>query len=164
MHHVFSLTVSESKRLIAKGVAAADYVRRAMKEGTLAVGSGSTNGYVVEEIAGAAIGTVVARRIVYLHPVGLEKSTSADLSEVAERLAADPAGKGPALWVVPGIIFTEIEALHVLTGVEAVPAAAGGIGGAEGAVWLAAFGTPAQLQATQDLLTSLRAEPAFTSA
>ena len=52
MHHVFSLTVSESKRLIAKGVAAADFVQRAMKEGTLAVGSGSTNGYVVEEITG----------------------------------------------------------------------------------------------------------------
>jgi len=245
MHHVFSLTVSESKRLIAKGVAAADFVQRAMKEGTLAVGSGSTNGYVVEEITGeafdktrfvtgrtlpagydgpkmaysapdlvirkgerlavkavealadmgpgdvyvkgvnalnyerkqaavlighptgggvgAALGTVVARRIVYLHPVGLEKSTSADLNEVAERLAADPAGKGPTLWVVPGVIFTEIEALQVLTGVEAVPAAAGGVAGAEGAVWLAAFGTAAQLQATQDLLTSLRGEPAFVS-
>ena len=46
------LTVSESKRLIAKGVAAAGFVRLASKEGTLAVGSGTTNGYVVEEITG----------------------------------------------------------------------------------------------------------------
>ena len=246
MHHVFSLTVSESKRLIAKGVAAADFVQRAMKEGTLAVGSGSTNGYVVEEITGeafdktrfvtgrtlpagydgpkmaysapdlvirkgerlavkavealadmgpgdvyvkgvnalnyerkqaavlighptgggvgAALGTAVARRIVYLHPVGLEKSTSADLNEVAERLAADPAGKGPTLWVVPGVIFTEIEALRTLTGVEAIPVAAGGIGGAEGAVWLAAFGTAAQLQKVETIVASLRTEPAFTGA
>ena len=36
----------------------------------------------------------------------------------------------------PGVIFTEIEALHVLTGVEAMHVAAGGVGGAEGAVWL----------------------------
>ena len=37
MHTVLSLTVSESKRLIAKGVAQADFVRRAMEEGTLAI-------------------------------------------------------------------------------------------------------------------------------
>ncbi len=52
MHVVLSLTVSESKRLIAKGVAAADFVRRAIDEGTLAIGSGTTNAYVVEEITG----------------------------------------------------------------------------------------------------------------
>jgi hypothetical protein len=52
MHIVVSLTVSESKRLIGKGVAQADFVRRAMEEGTLAIGSGTTNGYVVEEITG----------------------------------------------------------------------------------------------------------------
>ena len=44
MHHVISLTVSESKRLIAKGVAQADFVKCAINEGTLAIGSGSTNG------------------------------------------------------------------------------------------------------------------------
>ena len=55
MHMVTSLTVSESKRLIAKGVAQADFVRRAMDEGTLAVGSGTTNGYVIEEITGERI-------------------------------------------------------------------------------------------------------------
>ena len=55
MHTVFSLTVSESKRLIARGVAQADFVRRAMEEGILAVGSGTTNGYIVEEITGEAI-------------------------------------------------------------------------------------------------------------
>jgi hypothetical protein len=243
MHIVFSLTVSESKRLIARGVARADFVRRAMEEGTFALGSGTTNGYIVEEITGetidktkfvtghtvpdgyegpglsytapdlvirkgerlniravealedmgpgdvyvkganavnyerrqaavlighptgggvaAALGTIVARRICYLHPVGLEKSTSADLDQIAARLNEDAGGKGPTLWVVPGRIFTEIEALSVLAGVETVPAAAGGVGGAEGAVWLAAFGTSAQLDRAQEAIDSVRGEPPF---
>ena len=55
MHSVLSLTVSESKRLIAKGVSQADFVRRAMDEGTLAMGSGTTNGYIFEEITGKKI-------------------------------------------------------------------------------------------------------------
>jgi len=246
MHTVVSLTVSESKRLIGKGVAQADFVRRAMEEGTLAVGSGTTNGYVVEEITGepfqktefvtgrtvpsgydgptlsyaqpdlvirngkrldmkasdalpemgpgdvyvkgvnalnyarkqaavlighptgggvgAALGTVTARRIRYLHPVGLEKDVSADLHETARRINEDAEGKGPTLWVVPGDIFTEIEALRVLAGVDAVQAGAGGIGGAEGAVWLALFGTGAQLDKAQEVIESVRCEPPFVGA
>jgi hypothetical protein len=49
------LTVSESKRLIAKGVAALPAVRRAMQKGIIAIGRGTTNGYVVEEILGRRI-------------------------------------------------------------------------------------------------------------
>jgi len=246
MHIVTSLTVSESKRLVGKGVAQADFVRRAMDEGTLAIGSGSTNGYVVEEITGEkidkktfvtgrtmpygysgpklsythpdlvirkgerlnikaaealpdmgpgdvyakgvnainyernqaavlighptgggvgrALGTILARRIRYLHPVGLEKSVPIDLDEISERLNRDPSGKGPTLWVVPGDIFTEIEALRVLSGVEAIPAGAGGIGGAEGAVWLAMFGSGEQLDKAQEIIESVRGEPPFVEA
>ena len=47
MHFVLSLTVSESKRLIAKGVAQTDSVKNALEQGILAVGPGSTNGYVI---------------------------------------------------------------------------------------------------------------------
>lgn len=49
------LTVSESKRLIAKGVAALPSVKRAMLKGIIAIGRGTTNGYVVEEILGRKI-------------------------------------------------------------------------------------------------------------
>ena len=246
MHRVVSLTVAESKRLIGRGVARADFVRRAMEEGTLAIGSGSTNGYVVEEITGerfdkkafvtgrtlphgysgprmsyshpdlvirkgerldikaaealpdmgpgdvyakgvnalnyerrqagvlighptgggvgAALGTVTARRICYLHPVGLEKSVGADLDQVAAQLAADPQGDGPTLWVVPGVIFTEIEALHHLAGVQVNHVAAGGIGGGEGAVWLCLSGTAQQLDRALEELESVRGEPPFTEA
>jgi hypothetical protein len=243
MHVITSLTVSESKRLIARGVARADWVKRALEQGTVAVLPGTTNGYVIEELTGGpfakaeyvagrtlparfsgpkpvntsaglvirrgkrlearvddvlpemgagdvlikganalnyerrqagvlighpaggnvgkALGTVVARRIRCLLPVGLEKSVPADLHEVAALINRDTEGKGPTLWVVPGDIFTEIEAIETLTGARAVPAGAGGIGGAEGAVWLAIFGDAPTIAAAEALLESLRGEPPF---
>ena len=245
MHFVTSLTVAEGKRLIGKGVAQADFVLRAMEEGTLAIGSGTTNGYVVEEITGerfdkktfvtgrtlpagydgpklsyqrpdlvirrgerldikasealqdmgpgdvfvkgvnainyerdqaavlighttgggvgAALGIVTARRIRYLHPVGLEKNTPEDL-DLAADLLKEADGRGPTLWVVPGDIFTEIEALEVLAGVMAVPIAAGGVGGAEGAIWLGVFGTEEDLQKAEAVIDSVRGEPPFVEA
>jgi hypothetical protein len=243
MHRVISFTVSESKRLIARGVAAFDIVRRALDSGIVAVLPGTTNGYVIEELTGepfdkpryvagrtlpfgfpgqtptntsaglvldrgqrlavkaeeavakmgpgdvlikganalnyerrqagvlighptggnvgVALGTVVARRIRYLLPVGLEKSVPGNLHEAAALMNRDPDGKGPTLWVVPGDIFTEIEALEVLTGARAVPAGAGGIAGAEGAVWLAIFGDRETLERTETLIESIRGEPPF---
>jgi hypothetical protein len=246
MHTLVSLTVSESKRLIAKGVAAYGPVRHALQNGIVAVGSGTTNGYVIEELTGEKfdkktlvtgrtlpydyhgpaitytgedlilrkgervhgvraieyvdemgpgdvfmkglnalnyerrqgavlighptggtvgriLGTIVARRIRFLHPAGLEKSLCVDLAAVAERIHADAAGRGSTLWLVPGELFTEVEALAVLAGVEAVPAGAGGIGGAEGAVWLALFGTEAQLTKAEEVLAAVRGEPPFTA-
>ena len=243
MHFILSLTVSESKRLIAKGVVQTDYVKRALQEGIFAVGPGSTNGYVVEEITGepfdkrsfvagrtvpsgyrgpkmgytqpdlvikkgerldlgareiigemgpgdvyvkgvnalnydrkqaavligdptgggvqTALGAVVARRIRYLHPVGLEKDMSADLNEAADCINKDKDGRGPTLWVVPGDIFTEIEALSVLAGVEAQQVGAGGIAGAEGAVWLAIYGTSGELDKAREAIGSVQGEEPF---
>ncbi len=49
------LTVSESKRLIAKGVAALPCVQRAIGNGLVVISTGTTNAYVVEEILGKTI-------------------------------------------------------------------------------------------------------------
>jgi len=49
------LTVSESKRLIAKGIAALDVVRDKMDSGIIVVTSGTTNGYIYEELTGQTI-------------------------------------------------------------------------------------------------------------
>ncbi len=49
------LTVSESKRLIAQGVAVLPCVKRALESGLLVISTGSTNAYVLEEILGEAI-------------------------------------------------------------------------------------------------------------
>ncbi|HIE50186.1 MAG TPA: hypothetical protein EYP85_00380, partial [Armatimonadetes bacterium] len=49
------LTVAESKRLIAQGVAAWPSVQRALQEGLVIIATGTTNAYVVEEILGKSI-------------------------------------------------------------------------------------------------------------
>ena len=49
------LTVSESKRLIAKGVAAIPYVQDRLEKGIIVVNSGSTNGAIYEELTGLTI-------------------------------------------------------------------------------------------------------------
>ncbi len=50
-----TLTVAESKRLIAKAVKEHPLVRDAMKEGIVAVALGSTNAYVLEELLGEPV-------------------------------------------------------------------------------------------------------------
>jgi len=50
-----SLTVSECKRLIGKGVAKMDVVRQAYKNGTILLSGGTTDAYVFEELTGMKI-------------------------------------------------------------------------------------------------------------
>ncbi len=49
------LTVSECKRLIAKGVAAIPYVQERLEKGIIVVNTGSTNAAVYEELTGTKI-------------------------------------------------------------------------------------------------------------
>jgi hypothetical protein len=55
MQALFTLTPSESKRLIAKAVAALPEVQEAREHGYLVIGRGSTNAYLIEELLGAPI-------------------------------------------------------------------------------------------------------------
>lgn len=55
MKKVIVLTVSESKRLIVKGVANLNCVRQKLKKGMVVIAKGTTNSYVVEEILGKKI-------------------------------------------------------------------------------------------------------------
>jgi hypothetical protein len=108
------------------------------------------------------LGTVVARRIHLIIPVGLEKSVPGDLYETARRLReAGKGASGPTLWPVAGEIFTELEALELLCGVEARPIGAGGILGAEGSVRIAVWGTSEQVEKAESLLADIYGEPAF---
>jgi len=65
------------------------------------------------------------------------------------------------MFLLTGEIVTEIEALKILTGVTAFQAGGGGIGGAEGGVWLVFRGTREQVQKTLDLIKSIQGEPPF---
>ncbi|HID87971.1 MAG TPA: hypothetical protein EYP55_11450, partial [Anaerolineae bacterium] len=52
---VFALTPSESKRLIARAVAALPEVQRAMERGQIIIANGTTNAFVAEELLGVPV-------------------------------------------------------------------------------------------------------------
>jgi hypothetical protein len=109
---------------------------------------------------GVVFQAVVGRRVGLILPVGLEKRVCGDLVNLAVKINAS-GGQGPRLMPVPGEVFTELQALALLTGARAEIAAAGGVDGAEGSVWLAVEGTAEQLQAAEALIASVAMEAAF---
>ena len=108
--------------------------------------------------AGAIIPAVVGRRATLIVPIGLEKRVADSLDEIAAELNS-PETDGPRFLPLPGEIFTELDAIKLLTGASARLAAGGGIYGAEGAAWLAVKGDDSQLRAADSLLKSVATEP-----
>lgn len=109
--------------------------------------------------AGAALRAVVGRRVQMIVPIGLEKRVLEDVRDLAEDLNAADAS-GPRLLPLPGEVFTELDAIDLLTGATARLVAGGGIYGAEGSSWIAVRGTSEQEQAAADLIQSVAGEPA----
>jgi len=108
----------------------------------------------------SALQAVAGRRVRLLLPVGLEKRISGNLDELAAKLNA-PGAHGPRLLPVPGEVFTEIEAISILSGATAELVAGGGVCGAEGSVWLAITGEAEKEKLAEELIASLANEPAF---
>jgi hypothetical protein len=106
----------------------------------------------------AAFPVVIGRRVRLIIPIGLEKRVAGDLDKLAAKVNAF-GNQGYRLCPMPGEVFTEIEALKLLTGVAAELVAAGGICGAEGGIWLSAEGSEEQLQETDKLVKSVSSEP-----
>jgi len=109
---------------------------------------------------GATIQAVVGRRVRLILPVGMEKRVYGDLNDVAQRINS-PESQGPRLLPVPGEIFTEIEAIYILTGAKAELIAGGGIAGAEGSVWMGIEGEDKELEAAETLIKSISSEKSF---
>jgi hypothetical protein len=105
-----------------------------------------------------ALTAVLGRRVQLIVPVGLEKRVFGDVNALAQ-LCNEPGVQGPRLLPMPGEVFTELEAIELLTGAEAIQLAAGGVYGAEGAAWLGVDGTQEQIQAAAELIKSVRDEP-----
>ncbi len=148
-------SVAEMKEgdVFVKGVNALNYATR---QAGILIGD-RTGGTI-----GATWGYIIARRIRFVIPVGLEKDVPYDITEAAARLnRCSDNHTGPTLFPVTGDIITEIEALKSLAGVEAFPVAAGGIGGAEGSVRLCLTGASAQLDAAAKVLDGVYGEPPF---
>jgi hypothetical protein len=109
---------------------------------------------------GVALQAVMGRRVQLILPVGLEKRMDGDLDQIAERINA-PSGNGPRFFPVPGQVFTEIDAIALLTGAEAEIIAGGGVCGAEGSVWLSVSGTEDQMANVESLIKMVVSEPPF---
>ncbi len=82
MKREFVLTVAESKRLIAKGVAALPEVIQAMEERTVVVATGTTNAYVLEELWGKKID-----KRAYRSGITTPKEPERDPKEQPEKIA-----------------------------------------------------------------------------
>ena len=240
-----SLTQAESKRLIAKGIAALPEVRRALEQGIVVIPRGTTNAFVVEEVAGLKVepkchfagGIIVDGELcaiprgTRMRPIVLRRGKPVDISPteafqefregdvyIKGASAVDPEGNagvlvaaedgaaiGEALRVllprgapiivpvgleklIPSVaqaaratgifrfkystglpvglmpipnalVVTEVQAFQVLSGVEAVPVAGGGIAGSEGAVVLSLEGKAAQIEQAFSLVKSVKGEP-----
>lgn len=108
----------------------------------------------------ASLQAMVGKRVRLIVPVGLEKRISGDIESLVKRLNA-PGVQGKRFLSIPGEVFTEIEAIALLTGARAELFAGGGICGAEGSVWLALSGVPQCEDAAVKLLQSVANEPLF---
>lgn len=106
----------------------------------------------------AALSAVVGQRVQLIVPVGLEKRVLEDVNVLAQRCNA-PSARGLRMLPIPGKIFTELDAIGLMTGAEACLLAAGGICGAEGAAWLGIAGSEEQMQAAAKLIKSVVDEP-----
>lgn len=106
----------------------------------------------------AVVPAVIGRRVRLIVPIGLEKRIFDDVNALALRVN-DPETDGPRLMPLPGEIFTELDAIQLLTGAEATLLAGGGIFGAEGAAWIGVSGTEEQVDAAMALIKSVAGEP-----
>lgn len=113
---------------------------------------------------GATIGTVTARRINLIIPVGLEKQVPYNLIDAGYLLGPGEEERGknfPALWPVYADVFTEIEAFRELFDVDAYPVAAGGLAGCEGAIRFCLHGEKRSVGDALKMVEGIGGEPPF---
>ena len=121
-------------------------------------------GYLIGAPTGGTVGKYLGpchgKHLHFVAPCGLEKQVASDLVEAAKLHAeAGRRLKGPMLWTTPAQIVTELDAISLLTGASAIQIGAGGVMGAEGAAWITASGTKAQIEAVQALVDDVHGEP-----
>ncbi len=140
--------------VIMKGGNALDYEHR-----IVGVWTGSKTGGTVGKIE-PFMDRGTARVII---PIGLEKQIAGRVREVADRVNSpvESLTNQPRMRILPGQIVTEIEALRTLANVEAWQASAGGIGGAEGAVWLIWRGCKTDVEKAMEIIRGIQGEPPF---
>jgi len=140
--------------VIIKGANALDYANQAA-----AVWLGSPTGGTTAKIL-PHVGPGKAHLVI---PIGLEKQISGSVADVVETVntSREANEKLPRMQLMRGTIVTELEALRMLADVEPFQASAGGIAGAEGAVWLVWRGRRDAVDRAAHIVDQIQGEPPF---
>lgn len=136
--------------ILIKGANALNYSKKV---------AGCLVGHPAGGTVGSFWGPLFGLKFRLIIPVGLEKEISSDIIEVSSLTMVE--NPGSSLMPMTGTIITEIEAIRILTGAEAVQIAAGGIRGAEGSVRLLVQGSPEEVNAAKSLFEELEQEPPY---
>jgi hypothetical protein len=111
---------------------------------------------------GRSLGTIMSKGVNLIIPVGLEKFVPGSIKNVAPLAGMDKVifstGTPVGMMPIHGKVITELEAIKILSGAEAIVMAKGGVSGAEGAVTLMVRGTPDQLRRVKLLTKSIKGE------
>lgn len=111
---------------------------------------------------GSAFGHVVAAGAHLIIPIGLEKlipSVVAAANILGQQELDDCIGSPCGMFPVAyGTVITEIEAIDVLYGLEAVHVHSGGVGGSEGAVGIVAYGDSVATELLMQDVATIKSE------
>jgi hypothetical protein len=111
---------------------------------------------------GSALGTVMARGVHFIIPVGIEKTVPYSITEAAKRVGIGKCYKAlgwpVGLMPVHGRVITELEALRILGADDAFPIAAGGVEGGEGSVVICVEGSIEKLEELRTLVAQIKGE------
>ena len=111
---------------------------------------------------GVAYGTIRAKGINLIIPVGFEKAIPLSVHEIANEVGIETVDYSMGLRYgflpMDGLVITEQAAIKKLTGADAYPIGCGGINGAEGAVILLLKGSSEQVKRTLKIVWKIKRE------
>lgn len=112
---------------------------------------------------GVAVGTIYGKGINLIVPVGLEKMIPTPVGRVVNELGNFRVDRSMGYTVgffplIGGQTITEVEAVRILSGADAIPVAAGGINGAEGSIILIIKGEESKVKKMFDILDGIKGE------
>jgi hypothetical protein len=111
---------------------------------------------------GRYVAAALARGVDIVIPISISKSIHTSVIDLSQEMGAGKMSlhNGLACGIFPlhGQIVTEVEALHLLFGVDAVHVASNGVGAGRGSVSLLVYGDAAAVNNAYEFVTSLREE------
>ena len=132
-------------------------------KGVNALDSSKKVGVLLGSLAEGTIGKMLVaaekKGFEIMCPVGMEKFLPGSLDEYAEFIKSRrdySMGQKCRLSTFNATVITELDALQLLTGVEAKPFAAGGLDGAEGSICIAVSGSEEQVNDAIEIAESVK--------